>query len=70
LWNATTEARGIDGRDAIWSHPDLLPTGDDLDSPADFASGATSVPLDLSGLNDTEAPDDPGGAKDTTDDEK
>ena len=68
LWNAVTAARGIDGRDAIWSHPDLLPTGDDLDSPADFASGASSTPLDLSGLDDTTAPEDPGAAPGTTDD--
>jgi putative hydrolase len=57
LWNAVTAERGIDGRDAIWAHPDLMPTGDDLASPADFASGASHVPLDLSGLDDTEAPD-------------
>ena len=63
-------ARGIDGRDAIWAHPDLLPTGDDLDSPADFASGASSVPLDLSGLDDTAAPEEPGAAGGTTDDKR
>jgi putative hydrolase len=68
LWNAVTAARGVDGRDAIWSHPDLLPTGDDLDAPADFASGASSTPLDLSGLDDTTAPEDPGAAPGTPDD--
>ena len=30
LWTALTEARGIQARDEIWSHPDLLPTIDDI----------------------------------------
>ena len=59
LWTPSLAARGIDGRDAVWAHPDLLPTADDLDDPAGFASGASAAPLDLSGLDDTEAPDDP-----------
>ena len=50
--------RGIDGRDAVWAHPDLMPTTDDLDDPAGFAAGG-SAPLDLSGLQDTEAPPEP-----------
>ena len=33
LWQALGERRGIDDRDAVWSHPDLLPSGDDLDDP-------------------------------------
>jgi hypothetical protein len=43
----------------VWAHPDLLPTGDDLDDPAAFAAGSSSAPLDLSGLQDTEAPVEP-----------
>lgn len=38
LWRAVLEARGIEGRDAVWSHPDLLPGPDDLDDPAAFAA--------------------------------
>jgi len=34
LWSAVAEARGVEGRDALWSHPDLLPSADDLDDPA------------------------------------
>ena len=34
LWRALTDERGIEGRDAVWSHPDLMPTADDLDDPA------------------------------------
>jgi putative hydrolase len=36
LWSAVAAARGIDGRDALWGHPDLLPGPDDLDDPAGF----------------------------------
>lgn len=37
LWWSVTEKRGVSGRDAIWSHPDLLPSADDLDDPLGFA---------------------------------
>ncbi|MGZ4639232.1 MAG: zinc-dependent metalloprotease, partial [Actinomycetes bacterium] len=60
LWRELLDARGLEGRDAVWAHPDLLPTGDDLDHPAAFAAGSSSAPLDLSGLEDTEAPAEPG----------
>ncbi len=36
LWDGLTAARGVAGRDALWAHPDLLPTADDLDDPAAF----------------------------------
>lgn len=36
LWERLTEAAGIDARDAVWQHPDLLPGGADLDEPAGF----------------------------------
>ncbi len=36
LWAALKEQRGIAGRDAIWQHPDLLPTAEDLDDPSGF----------------------------------
>jgi putative hydrolase len=38
LWAALRDARGPDGRDAVWSHPDLLPTAADLDDPLGFVS--------------------------------
>ncbi len=37
LWAAVTEARGLEGRDALWAHPDLLPGAADLDDPSTFA---------------------------------
>jgi putative hydrolase len=36
LWERLTEAAGIDARDAVWQHPDLLPSPADLDEPAAF----------------------------------
>ena len=34
LWERLTEAVGADRRDAVWQHPDLLPSAEDLDEPA------------------------------------
>jgi putative hydrolase len=36
LWERLTEAAGIDRRDGVWQHPDLLPAASDLDEPAAF----------------------------------
>jgi len=36
LWQRLTEAVGSDARDAVWQHPDLMPTAADLDEPAAF----------------------------------
>jgi putative hydrolase len=43
LWAALAEHRGITGRDALWDHPDLLPTGDDFTDPAGFAQRANDL---------------------------
>ncbi|RTL67953.1 MAG: zinc-dependent metalloprotease [Pseudonocardiaceae bacterium] len=40
LWKLLGEQRGIEGRDALWAHPDLVPTADDLDDPAGFVAGS------------------------------
>jgi putative hydrolase len=57
LWWSVTEKRGVSGRDAIWSHPDLLPTAEDLDDPLGFGDKVESftAPDDLSGLDDLPA---------------
>ncbi|HEY6813210.1 MAG TPA: zinc-dependent metalloprotease [Propionibacteriaceae bacterium] len=39
LWAALRDARGADGRDTVWSHPDLVPTSADLDDPLGFVAG-------------------------------
>ncbi|WP_291049388.1 zinc-dependent metalloprotease [Herbiconiux sp.] len=38
LWQAVTDAVGQEQRDALWSHPDLVPTSADLDDPAAFVA--------------------------------
>lgn len=38
LWSSLKEQRGVAGRDAIWAHPDLLPTSADLDDAAGFGA--------------------------------
>jgi Uncharacterized conserved protein len=40
LWRLLGEQRGIAGRDALWAHPDLVPSADDLDDPAAFVGRA------------------------------
>jgi len=39
IWRGLTDARGIEGRDAVWAHPDLLPTAEDFDDPEGFVRG-------------------------------
>jgi putative hydrolase len=57
IWQGLTSARGVDGRDALWSHPDLLPATADLEDPDTFVHGQPE--LDISDLEDD---DDPPGA--------
>jgi len=47
MWNQITAAVGIQKRDAIWSHPDLLPTDADIQDPsALIAKLSNSAPED------------------------
>ncbi|MEV4617902.1 zinc-dependent metalloprotease [Asanoa sp. NPDC049573] len=48
LWEAVTEHRGVQGRDGLWGHPDLLPSGDDFADPEAFARSQ----FDNGGLGD------------------
>lgn len=34
MWRAVTDAVGAAARDALWDHPDVVPTADDIDDPA------------------------------------
>ena len=36
LWGSLRSRQGHEARDAVWAHPDLLPTADDLDDPLGF----------------------------------
>jgi len=50
LWERLTQAVGVDARDAVWQHPDLLPGSDDLDDPAGFID--RSIGGDTSGIDE------------------
>ena len=55
LWREIGTARGTDGRDALWAHPDLLPTTKDLDDPAGFVDRDKQFSELLAGLDDIES---------------
>ncbi|OAH14472.1 zinc-dependent metalloprotease [Streptomyces jeddahensis] len=63
LWASLTDARGVDGRDGLWAHPDMLPTATDLDDPDGFVHREH---LDFSEL-DKMLGEAAGGASDKTD---
>ncbi|QIX27609.1 zinc-dependent metalloprotease [Nocardioides sp. JQ2195] len=44
LWGSLRSRHGTDARDAVWLHPDLLPTAADLDDPLGFRE-ETAEPL-------------------------
>jgi putative hydrolase len=50
LWALVADRRGVDGRDALWGHPDLMPTGDDLDDPFAFVERDNGEGFDISQL--------------------
>jgi len=57
LWQTLGERRGIDGRDTVWAHPDLMPDADGLDDPVGWVERDTEIALDLAeltGLADTD----------------
>src|SRR6201996_5812645 len=66
IWQGLTEARGVDGRDAVWAHPDLLPSAEDLDDPEGFVRGGPE--LDFSEL-DVDSLTQPSGTAETPDGE-
>ncbi len=47
LWCRLTEQHDVERRDALWNHPDLLPSADDLDDPAAFADRVATHAADL-----------------------
>ncbi len=50
LWAGLGAARSVDGRDALWGHPDLLPTAEDLADPEAFVRGQQEFDIsDLEG---------------------
>jgi putative hydrolase len=70
LWRLLTERHGIDSRDRVWEHPDLLPGSEDLDEPLDFADRwASAEDLDdpIAAIRRAEA-DEAAASDDATDD--
>lgn len=53
LWRLLTERGGIERRDALWAHPDLLPSTEEIDHPARLLER-----LGLSGATPEAAPSD------------
>jgi putative hydrolase len=47
LWGALRAGEGPEGRDAVWAHPDLLPTPADLDDPLGFAERMRAGQVDV-----------------------
>ncbi len=62
IWRGLTEARGVSGRDAVWAHPDLLPTADDFDDPDGFVRGRPE--LDISAFESPPEEPPPGKTDD------
>ncbi|MDR0625818.1 MAG: zinc-dependent metalloprotease [Bifidobacteriaceae bacterium] len=71
LWQSVTDRVGPAEREALWSHPDLLPSSDDLDQPEEFwdrrqARGQADAALDAEIAAFLDAPDSPGSAEPPT----
>ncbi len=49
FWKQQTKVNGIEKRDSLWSHPDLLPSLEDLQNPEFF--NQFQAPLDISSLS-------------------
>jgi putative hydrolase len=56
VWGAMAQRHGTTERDRLWSHPDLLPTSDDLDEPMDFVA-RQGMDDELQALTDETPPD-------------
>ena len=67
FWKAALEKGDLDSREYLWSHPDLLPDSEDLDSPGTFLSDDESdLSTEIDDLladifRDDEAGQDPSG---------
>jgi putative hydrolase len=64
LWAGLADSRGTDGRDALWAHPDLLPTAEDLENPDAFVRGSEPTDLDISSLEEGNEPEQGAGPDD------
>jgi putative hydrolase len=68
IWDGLTEQRGADARDALWAHPDLLPTADDFDDPEGFVHGRPELDTSaLEGDGDGDTSDGASGEREAPD---
>ena len=42
MWQKITDAVGADARDALWQHPDVVPTADDVTDPTALLARLTA----------------------------
>ncbi len=68
LWDELLAERGATGRDAVWEHPDFLPTAADLDDPGAFVRG--SAPIDFDNIADLGLDQPASNDEASTDDEQ
>ncbi len=76
LWAALAEEGGTAAREAVWDHPDLLPTAEDLDDPegyrgrqaaeAEEAADVDRALAEIFGAPDDDGPQDPSEPQDPT----
>ncbi len=43
LWTQLRETRGVEGRDSVWRHPDLIPTAEDLADPTSWLEATGEI---------------------------
>lgn len=55
FWAAVRDARGIEGRDAVWTHPDLVPDAEDLADPERFLARDELDPSAFEDVNPDES---------------
>jgi len=51
MWQAVTDAVGAEQRDALWSHPDLVPTKEDIDDPQALIARLTAGEPELDDID-------------------
>jgi putative hydrolase len=69
LWRLVGDTHGVEVRDGIWAHPDLVPTADDLDDPMEFTDRLGTASVDpIAELERTERNEE--AERDKKDDEK
>jgi hypothetical protein len=54
FWQRANQEKGVQGRDALWEHPDLLPSADDLDNLEAFWQRDSAAPFGVAGSLEAE----------------